>query len=302
MLNLCYIFKMRNKAKKPEPVTEKSTEIKSNLKDNNQFPIEFCFNINRESYTVAGYLVDDIQLRRHPDKDVILDSAIEYLESPSTLADLIKTDPKCMYEDGGVIMALYILNDIASGPKSEESKRAAIILREVRRRDLLPKAPDGKPETNKTSNELLYFWQHEPEDLLDFADKYKRELRKLIESCPERHGRRIKFLWTLRGGVKVYECCVNHAFRTKTNREPTRADLYPIKHQENIGTLTLLFISAEFGIDYDALRKRYYKISDEGKLKQPHKTATEIILQKESELEIEPLDSKNNPTLLKVKK
>jgi len=57
---------MQNKAKKSEPVTEKSAEIKSNLKDNNQFPIEFGFNINRESYTVAGYIVDGIQLRRHP--------------------------------------------------------------------------------------------------------------------------------------------------------------------------------------------------------------------------------------------
>lgn len=277
---------MRYKAKKSDSASEKSTEIKSNLKDNNQFPIEFGFNINRESYTVAGYIVDGIQLRRHPDKDVILDSAIEYLENPSTLAGLIKTDPKCMYEDGGVIISLYILRDIASGPKSEYSKHATRILRAIGRRDLLPKTQRGKHETNKTKSAWMRFWQREPEDLIDTVNEYKNELVELFKACPEYHRTRsglLKRRFKPRNGSPVYDCCLKYALKVKTGNDSLFEEFNSfMPSTPDLTYVVLLFLHYTRDVPFWELHRYYYKITKNGKLKQ-RLTPKELVEQKRLE-------------------
>ena len=253
-------------------------------KHKNQSDIDISFHIDKSFYAISGYPIDGVALRRHPNKYEILDSTEEYLKNPIELIKQVKANPDLMKSKPGIVIAVYILAERACAPKSEYSKKAADILREIGRKDLLPRTHDGKPETNKTENAALYYWSHNLEDLFDEVDEYKEKLLELFDNCPnksEHNSRRLnspKELWTPRNGKKVYVCCLDNAFKLEIGRpRPIEFDKLRGDLNQYLGLTVIRFFHYKYNVPFYSLWNLYYENSDKGKLKFKPKTAKEAV-------------------------
>jgi hypothetical protein len=230
------------------------------------------FKIDKEFFANAGWLVDGKMLRKHQDKQAILDKAEWYINNEDVFIEGIKRDPSIMDTENEVMVVLHILSNGACGPKSESSKHAAGILRAIGRRDLLPKTQRGKHETNKTESAWMSFWQGEPGDLIDTVNKYKNELVELFKACPEYHRTRsgtLKRRFKPRNGSPVYDCCLKYALKVKTDDDSLFEEFNRfMPSTPDLTYVVLLFLHYTRDVPFWELHRYYYKIIKNGKLKQ----------------------------------
>ena len=199
----------------------------------------------------------DPRITREPDpfyRDDIIKDAKELLANPERFLYILKRRREIFMIDpifGFAIRILSYISDIGG----REATPANRLLDSARLSHFKFPFPKG----TILQHEGLWYYDKSPDKLKESVKNYKVELLSLFTECAKKHKPKEKDFVFKTGGMKVYNCCLEHAIKREFNEDASWKTFSSVRdYQKDITHTTLLYLAhKECEGKFTALRKIY---------------------------------------------